>query len=264
MLDHGCAGDGPEVLAWVGGRGPVWAAVPVARVLVKEGTDAVRAKIGNSVSAGSGYDDGVRQDDFVLVDATLEVTQDKVPTGNVVAEVAQGLHDQGPFPSLVAPPGVAVKLLIVLDKRLDQGPLASPAVSTIVIELPYLRHVYLDCFIDYVQLIELVDNVQGLVHSLDIEAEVILLEDGARLEPLANAGLVTASTLGIFPLCNPPKSTRSKGVIESTMFKGTSTRVVVTAAVRLLCGWAVGMVAVHATCASRHAGRLGILVGGVR
>jgi hypothetical protein len=84
-------------------------------MVAEEGTDALRAE---TVLPGSRKDDRIGQDDFPLVDAALEVAKDEVTTRNVVAEVAQGLHNLAPFSCVVIPSGVAVELLVVLDERL--------------------------------------------------------------------------------------------------------------------------------------------------
>ncbi len=56
-------------------------------MLAEEGADAVSPKIGDTVLAGMREYDRVRQDEFVLVDAALEVAEDVVAARNVVAEV---------------------------------------------------------------------------------------------------------------------------------------------------------------------------------
>jgi hypothetical protein len=56
-------------------------------MLAEEGADAIGAEIGDAVLAGPRQDDGIGEDDFLLVDAALDVTQDIVTAGDVVAEV---------------------------------------------------------------------------------------------------------------------------------------------------------------------------------
>jgi len=148
-----------EVLERVGRRGPVRAAEPVARMLAKKGADTVGAEIGHAILAGPGQNDRVGQDDFALVNTALKVAQNIVATGNVIAKVAHGLHSLGPFPPHVAPSSVAVELLVVLDERFAQNPLASPFLDRSVREAPYTRHVYLDGLVHDIQLIEPVDNL---------------------------------------------------------------------------------------------------------
>ena len=67
--------------------------------------------------------------------------------------------------------------------------LSRPLLGGVLDEVPYFGHVDFDVFIDQVQLVESVDDLQGLVNSLDVESEVICLVDGAGLKPLDNAYL---------------------------------------------------------------------------
>ena len=72
-VDHGRSGHHVEVLPLIGGHGPVRAAIVVAVMLAEKGANAVGAKIRDAVLPGPGQDDGVRKNDFVAVDAALEV-----------------------------------------------------------------------------------------------------------------------------------------------------------------------------------------------
>lgn len=54
----------------------------------------------------------------MLINATLKIAQDMVATGNVVAEMAESLHDSTPRQSIVIPSAIAVKLLVIGDKGL--------------------------------------------------------------------------------------------------------------------------------------------------
>jgi hypothetical protein len=65
----------------------VRAAIIIAVMLAEKSADAVGAKIRHAVLAGPGQDDRVRENDFMLIDAALEVAQDIVSTGNMIAEV---------------------------------------------------------------------------------------------------------------------------------------------------------------------------------
>jgi hypothetical protein len=87
-------------------------------MMTEERADTVGTKISDAVLAIPGQDDGVRENDLALVDAALEVAQNIIPARDVVAKVAKSLHDLSPCPRVVVPSGVAVELLIVLDKRL--------------------------------------------------------------------------------------------------------------------------------------------------
>lgn len=69
------------------GLSPVRAAVAVTGMLTKEGANAIRAKVGYAVLAGLGEDNRVGQDKLVLVDAALQVTEDVVTAGDIVAKV---------------------------------------------------------------------------------------------------------------------------------------------------------------------------------
>lgn len=85
--DYGRTRDRVEVGLRTGRLGPVRAAVAVVGMLAEEGADAIRAEVGHAVLAGLGEDDGVGQDELVLVDAALQVTENVVAAGDVVAEV---------------------------------------------------------------------------------------------------------------------------------------------------------------------------------
>lgn len=85
-------------------------------MLAEERADTIGSKISHAIVAVSRQDDGVREDNLVLVDAALEIAQDELAACDVVAEVTEGLHDLSPRLRVVAPSGVAVELLIVLDE----------------------------------------------------------------------------------------------------------------------------------------------------
>jgi hypothetical protein len=80
-----------EKLSGVGRSGPAWTAVAVAGVLAEERSDSVWAEVGHAVLASLGQDHGIGQDDLVLVDAALQVAEDVVAAGDVVAEVCLGV-----------------------------------------------------------------------------------------------------------------------------------------------------------------------------
>lgn len=90
----------------------------VADVLSEKRADAPGAKICHAVLAIPRQDNGIREDYLMLVDAALEVAQNIIAAGHMVAKVAEGLHDFPPYPSLVGPSAIAVELLVVLDKWL--------------------------------------------------------------------------------------------------------------------------------------------------
>ena len=92
----------------------------VALVVAEERANAVGPQIRDTKLSASRQDDWVGEDNLMLVDATLEVAEDIETAGCVVAEVAEGLHHLSPRRGLVIPAGVAVELLIILDKRLDE------------------------------------------------------------------------------------------------------------------------------------------------
>lgn len=68
---HGRAGDGAEHRNWVHGPRPVRATEVIAGVLAEERADAVGTQIRHAVVAIARQDDGVGEDDFLLVDASL-------------------------------------------------------------------------------------------------------------------------------------------------------------------------------------------------
>jgi hypothetical protein len=158
---------------------------------------------------------------------------------------AQGLHDLWPCPGIVVPASVAVKLLVVLDERLAQKPFALPGTVT---KRPHLGHVYPDKLIHDVQLIEAVDDVQSLVHGLDVEHEIVAGEDGACLEPLGDAGLASAGAAGVSALGDPTESAGSDGVVEIVGREYGLVRVVIAAIVHW-CG--IGRIRAKAVDASR-------------
>jgi len=124
----------------------------------EEGADAVRSEIRHAVLAMSREDDRARQDYLVPVDASLEVAQDVEPPRDVVAEVAQGLHDLASQHAVVDPVSVAVEFLIIFDEWLAQG-LHARSLVIAIIKGPDVGHVDFDLSIDHVQLVELADNV---------------------------------------------------------------------------------------------------------
>ena len=85
--DHGRTADRSEILPWVGGLSPMRSAVVFAIMLAEKGADALGAEVCDAVLAGPRKDDRVGEDDFLLVDATLDIAQDVVAAGDVVAKV---------------------------------------------------------------------------------------------------------------------------------------------------------------------------------
>jgi hypothetical protein len=152
-----------------------------------------------------------------------------------------------PCPAIVVPARVAVKLLVVLDERLAQKLFASPLT---VPKLPHLGHVYLDELIHDVQLIEAVDDFQIFVDGLDIERELVPGEDGARLEPLGDAGLTSAGTASVPALGDPTESTGSDGVVEIVGLEYGLPGVVIATIVRWCCTRRIRAKAVGASRAS--------------
>lgn len=76
---HGRAGDWAKVLSWVHGLRPVRATVVVAAVLAKERADALGTKVSHAIVAIPRQNDRVGEDNFVLVDAALEIAQNELP-----------------------------------------------------------------------------------------------------------------------------------------------------------------------------------------
>lgn len=123
-MQHGGAANGLKVLGGIGRLAPVRSAVVVAVVLRKEGTYATGAKIRDAELAGAREDDGVGKHHLPRVDAALQIAEDVEATANVVAKVANSLHDLGLAAVVVCPSGFAVKLLVVANKGLNEDLLA--------------------------------------------------------------------------------------------------------------------------------------------
>lgn len=84
----------------------------------------------------------------------------------------------------------------------------------ILVKCPYARHIDFDGFVDYVEFVESIDNLQGLIDGLDVKSEVVCFEDSASLEPLDNACLALARAFIVGPLGHPPERTFRKGIVE--------------------------------------------------
>ena len=201
----------------------------------------------------------------MLVDTTLEVAEDVEATGCVVAEVAEGLHRLAPGCGLVVPAGVAVELLVVLDVGLDERLLAYPLLLAVVVERPHAGYIDLDVLVDDAQLIEPVYNFERLVNGHYVVLEVVVREDGSRLEPLGHAGLFPARTGRVAPLGHQSKGSFGNGVPERVVREPGVAGGVVSARVRLLDGevWEA-LDAVEATGQADALGPLVACVGGAR
>ncbi len=147
-----------------------------------------------------------------------------------------------------------------MDEGLAQHFLASPVVTTIVLETPHLGDIDLDSFIDNVQLVEAVHELQGFVDGLDVQSEVVVLEDGTRLEPFRNTGLAESWATAVAALGNPAEGARGKRVVECVVREGGEVGVVMAAAVGLLGSGVVREMPVDTAGASRPADALGPLV----
>lgn len=197
------------------------------------------------------------------VDAPLEVAEDVVAAGYVVAKVAQGLHDLSPLPRRVGPASVAVELLVVLDEglleTLDPRPAPRPSVKG-----PDLGDVDLDGLVEDVEPVEAIGNLEGLVDSLDVQGEEIGFEGGARLEPLAYARLARPAALSVLAPRDPAEGSRGKRVPERLTGEFGTRRSIVAATV----GWSrigfVKVVTVNASGATGQAFPFGILVACIR
>lgn len=260
MSHHGRTRNRAKVLDRIGRLCPVGTTVSCASVVAEEGLDPLGTEIGDAILSGPRDNDRIGEDHFGLVDASLKVAKHVVAARDMVAKVAQGLHDLGPLDPSVVPSRVAVELLVVGDERLDQRVLSSPATEGGVLKPPHGRDIDLDGFGHDAELVEAVDKFQCLVDSLDVKPEEIVGKDCARLEPLGDAGLTTAWALGVRALGNPAKSTGGEGVGEGRVRKGCLIRLVVTSTVEGRGFGAIKVVAMNAACASRVAVALGPLV----
>lgn len=117
-------------------------------MFAEEGAFTFRAKIGDTVLAGCRKDDRIREDNLMLIYATLKITEDIRPTRDVVAEMTKSLHNFAPCRRIVIPSTIAVKLLVVLDKRFAQNFLTSPVPGGIVGRYPHRGHVDFDDLVD--------------------------------------------------------------------------------------------------------------------
>lgn len=116
--------------------------------------------------------------------AALQVTQQELATGDVIGEVAQGLHGVAPrVPGVGDPAGVAVELLEVEYEGLHQG------LAPVAPVLPYLRLAHEDAAVHDVGAVPVVDDVLGAVDDVELLLEVVVLEHGAALELLGDARL---------------------------------------------------------------------------
>ena len=116
--------------------------------------------------------------------AALQVTQQELATGDVIREVAQGLHGIAPrVPGVGDPAGVAVELLEAQDEGLDEG------LAPVAPVLPYLRLAHEDAAVHDVGAVPVVDDVLGPVDDVQLLLEVVVLEHGAGLELLGDACL---------------------------------------------------------------------------
>ena len=110
---------------------PVAAAVLAALVPAKESGDALGPEIRDAKLAVAREDDGVGEDSvpvelaLALDDAPLQVAEHVAPSGAVVGEVAQGLHQAGPGGPFGSGchSAVGVELLEVLNEWLEEVPL---------------------------------------------------------------------------------------------------------------------------------------------
>ena len=89
-----------------------------------------------------------------------------------------------------------------------------PIARAIVCKLPYCSNVNFDDFVNNVPLIELFDNFQSLIDSLDIESEKGIREYCTGLEPLDNTRFVLTGARSIGSFGYPAESTLSKRVFQ--------------------------------------------------
>lgn len=116
--------------------------------------------------------------------AALQVAQQELAAGNVIREVAQGLHGITPrVPRVGHPARVAVELLEVEDEGLDEG------LAPVAPVLPDLGAAHEDVAVDDVCRVPVVDDALGPVDDVELLLEVVVLERGAGLELLGHARL---------------------------------------------------------------------------
>lgn len=190
---------------------PVRSTVVVAVMVAEEGTDPVRAEISDTVLSVAGHDYRVRKHNLFPVDAPLEITQDKLAAGDVIAKVTQSLHDFSPGHGDVAPSSVAVEFFIVLDKWLNQYFLAGP-ITCFPGKHPNLGNIDFDGLGHCSQSVEMVDELEGFVHGLDIECEEIIGKHGTSFEPLKYAFAAFTRPISIRPTGDQAKRALRKGV----------------------------------------------------
>lgn len=151
-------------------------------------------RVSRSVRLWPGLQGGVEESYALsaIIPAALEVTQQELAARVMVGEVTQRLHRLAPHISCYwRPPGVRIELLVVLDERLDQRLLPARRV------LPDLGRVQDDVAVDDVRRVPLVDDALGALDDVELLAEVVVLEDGAGLELLRDAGLPGSRAMGV-------------------------------------------------------------------
>jgi hypothetical protein len=121
---------------------------------------------------------------YVPVGAALQITQQELPTGDMIRKVAQGLHRIAPrVPFVGHPARIAVELLKVEDKGLHEG------LAPVAPVLPDLRAAHDDAAVHDPGGVPVVDDALGALDDVELLLEVVVLEDGAGLELLGHASL---------------------------------------------------------------------------
>lgn len=92
MPSHSRAPDRVEASRWITRLNPMRTAVTVADMPTKEIDDATLPKISHTVVSIPSEDGRISDNSLVLVNATLEVAQNAIPSRNMVAEMTESLH----------------------------------------------------------------------------------------------------------------------------------------------------------------------------
>ena len=122
------------------------AAESIAPVLAEEGADSTGPRICDAKLSSPRKNYRIGDHYEMPIDASLEIAQQMIPARDMVAEMAEGLHDLPPPLRPVAPARGAIELLVVLDKGLAEEHLAGPLPSEVT--FLHLSHIDLDGLID--------------------------------------------------------------------------------------------------------------------
>lgn len=116
----------------------------VALVVAKERTDTTGPQICGSVLLRTGHNDRIRQDNTVVVDSALDVTEKDLTATRVIGEVRKRLHNTSPRDAIICPSSVRVELLIVRNERFLQNFSAGKFKAAVRVKGPYFWEIHFD------------------------------------------------------------------------------------------------------------------------